>query len=103
MSVRRPLPLAVALRYDGKTTPTVTAKGAGHVADGILKVARAHGVPLRESPELAQALATIPLDAEVPPALWIAVAEVLAFAYRVKGKAPQHREPRQPVLPAPRG
>lgn len=83
-----PPPRAVALRYDGKTAPRVTAKGAGEVADNILAVAREHGIPLYENAPLAELLARLDLGAEIPAALYTAVAEVIAFAYLVSGKAP---------------
>ncbi len=79
---------AVALRYDGKAAPRVTAKGAGAVADNILAVAREHGIPLYENAPLAALLARLDLGAEIPATLYTAVAEVIAFAYQVSGKAP---------------
>ncbi|MDO9372441.1 MAG: EscU/YscU/HrcU family type III secretion system export apparatus switch protein [Gammaproteobacteria bacterium] len=83
-----PPPRAIALRYDGKTAPRVTAKGTGEVADNILAVAREHGIPLYENAPLAALLARLDLGAEIPAALYTAVAEVIAFAYQVSGKAP---------------
>lgn len=86
MSVRPPPSTAVALRYDGVGAPRVTAKGRGEVAERILTLAREHGIPIREDPNLAVLLSTVELGDEVPPALYRAVAEVIAFAYRLAGK-----------------
>jgi len=77
---------AIALRYDGSGAPRVTAKGRGEVAERILALAREHGIPLREDADLARLLARIELGDEVPRELYRAVAEVIAFAYRLAGK-----------------
>jgi flagellar biosynthesis protein len=84
----RPPPLAVALRYDGQRAPLVTAKGQGAVAERILELAQAHGVPLHEDPDLVALLAQLELGEEIPRALYVAVAEVIAFAYWVTGRRP---------------
>jgi flagellar biosynthesis protein len=86
VSAERPPPTAVALRYDGASAPRVTAKGRGEVADRILTVAREHGIPVRADRNLVQLLALVELGDEVPPELYRAVAEVIAFAYRLSGK-----------------
>ncbi len=57
------------------------------VADEILQIARENDVPLREDPALTEALATLNAGERVPPELFRAVAEVLAFVSRVNGKA----------------
>ena len=80
--------IAVALKYDGKNAPKVTAKGEGFTADQILAIAEKHGIPLQNEPELARILAQIPLGDEIPQELYIAVAEVIAFAYFISGKTP---------------
>ena len=88
-SAKLPAPkpgLAVALHYTGRGAPRVTAKGAGLVAQKIIDTARQHGVPLEEDSALAGALAQIDLGREVPRELWIAVAQVLTFAWTVAGK-----------------
>lgn len=72
---------ATALRYTGSGAPEVVATGSGQLAERILARAREHGVPVREDPALAAALAGLDLGQEVPEELWIAVAEVLAWAY----------------------
>jgi flagellar biosynthesis protein len=83
--------IAVALSYDGKRAPKVTAKGLGCSAQQILDIAEQHGVPLQNEPELARLLTHVPLGAEIPQPLYIAVAEVIAFAYFLSGKTPDNR------------
>ena len=80
--------IAVALKYDGKHAPKVTAKGEGFTAQQILAIAEKHGVPLQNEPELVRILAQVPLGDEIPQQLYIAVAEVIAFAYFISGKTP---------------
>ncbi len=82
---------ATALHYDAARpggAPRVTATGAGLVADRIVAAAREAGVPVREDPALAQALAALDLGVEIPQELWRAVAETLAWAYRLDAGAP---------------
>lgn len=81
-----PLPVAVSLRWDGKGAPRVTAKGKGEVAQRIVELAEAHGVPLREDKALVDVLSRIDLAQQIPPQLYVAVAEVIAFAYALSGK-----------------
>jgi len=88
MSARKPSgKRATALRYDGPDAPRVVASGHNLVAEKILAAAREAGVPVREDAVLAQALETLELDAEIPPELYKAVAEALAWAYRLTGRA----------------
>jgi len=81
--------LAVALRYDGENAPKVTAKGYDDVAQQIIELAQKHNVPLSENKELVSLLATLELGEEIPEALYLAVAEIIAFAYMLKGKVPK--------------
>lgn len=79
---------AAALRYaPGDAAPTVVAKGSGFVADEIVRRAVAAGVPRVESEALANALVRVELDAAIPPELYLAVAEVLAWVYRIDANA----------------
>ncbi|MDV6319097.1 flagellar biosynthesis protein FlhB [Chromohalobacter sp. HP20-39] len=85
--VTNPTHYAVALMYEGSQmeAPRVVAKGADMVATRIREMGEAHGVPLLEAPPLARALHQhVDLDQEVPANLYTAVAEVLAWAYRLK-------------------
>lgn len=89
---KAPLAEAVALKYDGRGAPRVTAKGRGKVAEHILELAAEAGVPVREDPELTLLLAQVELGDEIPPELYVAVAQVIAFAYRLSGKEPPPRD-----------
>ena len=84
-------PLAVALQYDGDSAPRVTAKGRDQVAEQIIELARQHGIPLQENEPLAGMLARLELGEEIPAALYLAVAQVIAFAYHLSGKLPPTR------------
>jgi flagellar biosynthesis protein len=82
---------AAALKYDQDPAhpsgaPKVVAAGAGLIADKILEIAREQGVSIREDPALAEALARLELEQEIPPELFAAVAEVLVWAYSLEGK-----------------
>ncbi len=80
--------VAIALLYDGENTPRITAKGQGKLAEQIFLLAREHGIPLENDPQLAAILSQIPLGEEIPESLYRAIAEVIAFAYLVSGKKP---------------
>lgn len=81
-------PKAVALEYDGKNAPRVTATGSGATAQRIIDIAREHGVPLREDPDLLTLLAKLELGDEIPRTLYVTVAHVIAWAYVLTGKRP---------------
>ena len=72
---------AVALRYGGKGVPTIGAKGKGAVAERILSLAKEHGIPLHEDPDLLVLLSKLELGQEIPSTLYLAVAEVLAHVH----------------------
>ncbi len=76
---------AVALKYNRSedTAPKVVAKGRGYLAEKIEDVAKEHNIPLYEDRELAQMLEALNLNTEIPEDLYAAVAEVLAFIYRL--------------------
>jgi flagellar biosynthesis protein len=84
---RRRRASAVSYR-PGSNAPRVVASGVGLVAEQILETARAAGVPVREDPSLAEALAALDLGEEIPVALYVAVAETLAWAYRLDAQGP---------------
>ena len=81
-------PISVALEYDGENAPSVTANGIGDLADQIKAIAAQHGIPLHEDKQLVNVLAQIELGDEIPENLYVAVAEVIAFAYIITGKFP---------------
>lgn len=78
-------PSAVALRYDpNEAAPRVVAKGYGKVAETIMRTAREHGRYVHESPELVGLLMQVDLDSHIPPALYAAIAELLAWLYALE-------------------
>lgn len=81
---------AVALRYDKtrEEAPRVTAKGKGRVAQNIIELAREHGIPIKDDPDLVAVLAAIEIDQEIPAELYVAVAELLAFVYSANSEKP---------------
>lgn len=88
MSDKKTKRTAVALHYDKKNAPHITAKGQAALADEIVALAREHDIPLHEDKQLAALLSQLELGSEIPRELYIAVAEVLAFAYMLTGKLP---------------
>jgi flagellar biosynthetic protein FlhB len=86
--VTNPTHYAVALAYDGtKTAPEVVAKGQDLIAKQIRELAEEHGVPVVQDPPLARALhASVEIGQLVPEQLWQAVAQLLAFVYRLAGR-----------------
>ncbi len=85
MDPKRPDHAAVALAYrEGQSAPQVVAKGNGLIAEAIIARAREAGVYVHESPELVNLLLRVDLDQHIPPQLYTAVAELLAWLYRVE-------------------
>ncbi len=93
---------AVALAYGpGDLAPRVLAKGRGLVAENILARAREAGVYVHESRELVSLLLQVDLDARIPPQLYVAVAELLAWLYRLEQGAPATPAPAFAASDAP--
>jgi flagellar biosynthesis protein len=84
--------LAVALHYDEINAPRVTAKGGDDLAQKIYEIARRHNVPIQDNPELVRLLSHLELGDQIPETLYLAVAEVIAFAYYLKGKVPANQQ-----------
>jgi len=81
-------PSAVALSYKpGQQAPTVVAKGYGLMAERIVERARGAGIFVHDSPELVNLLMGVDLDDHIPEALYLAVAEVLAFVHFLEQQA----------------
>ena len=76
-----PQKTVIALSFDGKNAPVVSAKGTGVAGEHILQLAQEHGIPLHEDSSLAEVLAHIPLGEEIPTGIYEVVAEVLAYIY----------------------
>lgn len=88
-----PLQNAVALVYDtSQTAPRVVAKGSGLLAEAIIARARENGVFIHESKELVSLLMRVDLDQQIPPALYQAVAELLAWLYHIENVQLNHRD-----------
>ncbi len=83
----RKTPIAVAIDYDAADScaPKVVASGRGAIAEQILRLAFARGVKVREDADLAELLSAIDVDSEIPVEAFIAVAEILAYVYRLNG------------------
>lgn len=79
---------AVALVYDGETAPTLTAKGDADVAEQIIALAMEYEVPIYQNADLVQVLARMELGDQIPVELYRTIAEIIAFAWHLKGKAP---------------
>jgi flagellar biosynthetic protein FlhB len=105
-----PIHVAVALRYKPQEmeAPIVVAKGAEHFAQRIKEIAQQHNIPIVENPVLARTLyRVVDLNQDIPPDLYQAVAEVLMFAWQLKGENPMadvntantNLQPNPPELP----
>jgi flagellar biosynthetic protein FlhB len=89
--VTNPTHISIAIKYDRSKheAPVVVAKGKGYVAGKIRELARQHGIPLVEDKPLAQTLyKSVNIGQYVPAALYKAVAQILAYVYRLKGRNP---------------
>jgi len=87
--ITNPVHLAIAIAYkqEGMAAPEVLAKGAAAVAERIREIARSHGIPIVENKPLARALfRQVDVGRQIPAALYKAVAEVLAYVYRLKNR-----------------
>ncbi|WP_026143060.1 MULTISPECIES: EscU/YscU/HrcU family type III secretion system export apparatus switch protein [unclassified Thioalkalivibrio] len=82
---------AVALEWDRRRAPKITASGSGLTAEAILRIAEEHGIPLHQDPALSEALAQVPVGSEIPEELYVAVAEILAFVFLLAGITPDDR------------
>ncbi|MCY1209965.1 FlhB domain protein [compost metagenome] len=89
---RKPLQ-AIALSYDGASAPSLTAKGDDELAEAILAIAREYEVPIYENAELVRLLARLELGDAIPEALYRTIAEIIAFAWYLKGKCPAGFDP----------
>jgi len=79
---------AVALQYRHQVdrAPKVVAKGQGIIAERIIEIAADHNIPLTRDPALIEVLSKMELEQEIPPELYRAVAEILAYVYKMTGK-----------------
>lgn len=92
---RRDDTIAVALRYDqgSEFAPKTVAGGRGAIAEQILQVAFASGVKVRTDADLAEMLSAMDIESEIPIEAFAAVAEILAYVYRLNGHIPDFANP----------
>lgn len=79
---------AATLKYDAPATPRLVKKATGEYAEIMVEAARELNVPVVHSPALTEALASLPIDTEVPEDLFEMVAVVLSWAYWLKSEDP---------------
>ena len=99
---------AVALKYDADqdTAPRVIAKGKGHVAEHILEAAQKSSIPVYQNKTLVNMLMALDIDREIPPELYKAIAEVMAYVYKMdkaKGREIEARRLRELQMAQARG
>jgi len=93
---------AVALAYrQADAAPRVVAKGRGLIAEEIISKAKEHGVYVHESPELLSLLVQVDIDEHIPSQLYLAVAELLAWLYRIENGDTSAPPPQLPLPPLP--
>ena len=85
---RKSTPKAAALKYiPGRDrAPKVTAKGSGILAQRIIELAQKQGIPIKEDPALVEILAQLDFYQEIPPSIYVVVAEILAFVYSMNNR-----------------
>ncbi len=80
----------VALKYDGNDAPTVAQRATGSIAEEILKLAEEQGLYIHQDAELLARLEELQDGDPIPPALYVVIAEILAYAFFLQGKTPEH-------------
>ncbi len=86
MDEKRKKAVALQYRHQVDRAPKVVAKGQGIIAERIIEIAAEHNIPLKRDPALIEVLSKMELEHEIPPELYRAVAEILAFVYKMTGK-----------------
>lgn len=88
MKIKNRQKKAIALQYRAEmdNAPKVTAKGKGKVAEKIIEIAGQHGIYIHNDPDLIEVLARLDLNEEIPPDLYVVVAELLAFVYSLDSR-----------------
>lgn len=81
---------AIALLYDGGDAPVISDKKHGEAAQMLIEAALENGIPLYENPELLAELSQLNISDQIPPELYRLIAEILAFAFFIQGKAPEN-------------
>jgi flagellar biosynthesis protein len=80
---------ALALFYDGGNAPVITKNRYGKAANKLVELALDAGIPIYENPQLLEQLSDLSIGDNIPPELYRLVAEILAFAFHIQGKAPE--------------
>jgi flagellar biosynthesis protein len=80
---------ALALFYDGGNAPVITENRYGKAANKLVELALEAGIPIYENPQLLEQLSDLSVGDNIPPELYRLVAEILAFAFHIQGKAPE--------------
>ena len=91
---------AVALFYDGKQAPVISAKGEGDTAQAIIQLAQEAGIPLCENAPLVELLAHFELGDKIPESLYVAAAHIIAFAYQLQDKTPAVVREKEVIFPS---
>ncbi len=86
MEEKRKKAVALQYRHQVDRAPKVVAKGQGIIAERIMEIAAEHKIPLKRDPALIEVLSKMELEQEIPPELYRAVAEILAYVYKMTGK-----------------
>ncbi len=86
MDEKRKKAVALQYRHQVDRAPKVVAKGQGIIAERIIEIAAEHNIPLKRDPALIEVLSKMELEHEIPPELYRAVAEILAYVYKMTGK-----------------
>ncbi len=86
MEEKRKKAVALQYRHQVDRAPKVVAKGQGIIAERIMEIAAEHNIPLKRDPALIEVLSKMDLEQEIPPELYRAVAEILAYVYKMTGK-----------------
>jgi len=81
---------AIGLRYDGQQAPHVSSRGSGEMAEQILTMAREEGLYIHEDPQLLERLLGLQDGEQIPPALYVVIAEILAYSFLLQGRFPDH-------------
>jgi len=81
--------VSVKYRPESDRAPRVTAKGKGKIAEKIIKIAKEHNIYIHEDPDLIEVLSQLDINDEIPPDLYLVVAELLVFVYSLNKNVPQ--------------
>lgn len=84
--LKRQVALALGYKPDKQNAPKLLAKGKGLIADRIIELAKSKGIPIKQDDDLIKVLYKLEIEEEIPPELYEAVAELLAFIYKLNQK-----------------